>query len=82
MTHDGEGVGVYASKEDAAREAIRINQADEDHPTLLLYEISRESSATNTGIIYSKCRYIGQLRREFGHDFDPKDCWKNLGPVG
>lgn len=48
---------LFESEDTALDECIRMNKADEEHPSFLLYEFSSNNK-----------KYIGRLLREFGTD--------------
>lgn len=60
---------IHYDRESATAYALRENRRSREHPLFFLWQSDR------TG----KTKPIGELHREFGHGFDEKNPWRDLG---
>ena len=59
-------VGQFYTIGHATTQAIKKNRASDDQPAYRLYRIRRGG----------KPAFMGELWRDFGCDFDEKNCWR------
>jgi hypothetical protein len=63
-------IDCYPSREAATDAALAKNCADSCHPSFALWYFD--------GL---RTEFIGDLRRKFGDDFNPIDCWRKRGEI-